>query len=66
MFSDDTTGRTLTFHGLRHSYAQERYTHFRELGFSDKQARMRVAVDLGHFRTEITEVYLNRKSNIKY
>lgn len=56
--SDDNSNRKPTFHELRHSYAQEQYAHFNKLGFSDKQARMRVAIELGHFRYEITEIYL--------
>lgn len=57
--SDDNSDRTLTFHGLRHSYAQERYAYYCNLGLSDKQARRFVAIELGHFRAEITEIYLS-------
>ncbi|MEG1285268.1 MAG: tyrosine-type recombinase/integrase [Romboutsia sp.] len=51
--------RNLTFHGLRHAYAQNRYRYFREKGIDDYNARLKVSKELGHFRVEITEIYLN-------
>ena len=46
-------------HGLRHSYTQERIDYIkREFGLSHYQARDIVAEELGHFRGDITEVYL--------
>lgn len=51
--------RNLTFHGLRHAYAQNRYRYFREKGIDDYNARLKVSKELGHFRMEITEIYLN-------
>lgn len=48
----------ITFHGLRHTYAQERYKELRELGKSNYDARLTIANELGHFRVEITNTYL--------
>ncbi|MCB1806374.1 MAG: integrase domain-containing protein [Candidatus Competibacteraceae bacterium] len=46
-------------HGLRHAYAQERYTELmRAFPLPDATARAIVAGELGHFRGEITETYL--------
>lgn len=51
--------RNLTFHGLRHAYAQNRYRELRNKGIDDYNARLKVSKELGHFRVEITEIYLN-------
>ncbi|WP_007376006.1 MULTISPECIES: hypothetical protein [unclassified Pseudoalteromonas] len=45
-------------HGLRHSYAQERMNELKGLGLSRQVALETVSQELGHFRAEITEVYL--------
>ena len=45
-------------HGLRHSYAQERMDELKGLGLSRQVALETVSQELGHFRAEITEVYL--------
>lgn len=45
-------------HGLRHSYAQERLEELQEKGFSYERALETVSQEMGHFRPEITEVYL--------
>ncbi|WP_246175597.1 hypothetical protein [Pseudoalteromonas rhizosphaerae] len=45
-------------HGLRHSYAQERMDELKNLGLSRTTALETVSQELGHFRAEITEVYL--------
>ena len=45
-------------HGVRHSYAQQRMAELRTERFSYKQALAIVSQELGHFRPEITEVYL--------
>ncbi|MBB1338757.1 site-specific integrase [Pseudoalteromonas sp. SR44-2] len=54
--------RTLFFsnggHGLRHSYAQERMLELKSLGLNRAVALETVSQELGHFRAEITEVYL--------
>ena len=45
-------------HGLRHSYAQRRIDELQDAGQSYPQALGIVSQELGHFRPEITEVYL--------
>jgi len=56
------SSRTLFFsnggHGLRHSYAQERMAELKSLGLARAIALETVSQELGHFRAEITEVYL--------
>jgi len=56
------TDRTITPHGLRHSYAREEF----ERNINDpqdkqqiKEVKMRVAEALGHGRPEVTNVYLD-------
>ncbi|MDN3377367.1 MULTISPECIES: hypothetical protein [unclassified Pseudoalteromonas] len=43
---------------LRHSYAQERTVELNALGFKYKTALETISQEMGHFRPEITEVYL--------
>lgn len=45
-------------HGLRHSYAQERMRELGRHGVTYDRALQTVSQELGHFRTEITLVYL--------
>ncbi|WP_462150527.1 site-specific integrase [Pseudoalteromonas xiamenensis] len=45
-------------HGLRHSYAQERMVELKTLGLKYETALKTVSIEMGHFRAEITEVYL--------
>jgi integrase len=45
-------------HGLRHSYAQERMQELKQKGLSRDRALETVSQELGHFRADITEVYL--------
>ena len=45
-------------HGLRHSYAQERLDELQRQGFGYTLALETVSQEMGHFRPEITEVYL--------
>lgn len=45
-------------HGLRHSYAQERMSELIALGHSRALALETTSQEMGHFRPEITEVYL--------
>jgi integrase len=45
-------------HGLRHTYAQNRMDELTKLGYSRQQALEIVSQELGHFRPEITEIYL--------
>ena len=45
-------------HGLRHSYAQERMAECQQQGLTYQTALSLVSQSLGHFRPDITEVYL--------
>jgi integrase len=45
-------------HGLRHSYAQERLDELRSHGLTREYALEVVSQELGHFRPDITEIYL--------
>lgn len=45
-------------HGLRHSYAQERLAELQARGLTYDTARATVAQELGHFREDVTTVYL--------
>lgn len=51
-------GWTSGAHGLRHSYAQERMYELQHQGLNRRLALLTVSQELGHFRPEITEVYL--------
>ncbi len=58
----DASKRALTYshgaHGLRHSYAQRRMAQLQQAGKTYEQALSTVSQELGHFRPEITEIYL--------
>ena len=45
-------------HGLRHRYAQERLDELQRTGLSQAQALETVSQEMGHFRPDITLVYL--------
>ena len=45
-------------HGLRHNYAQERMDELQGSGFYYEDALAIVSQEMGHFREDITEVYL--------
>ena len=45
-------------HGLRHRYAQERLDELQRTGLSQEQALETVSQEMGHFRPDITLVYL--------
>lgn len=45
-------------HGLRHSYAQERLRELQQSGFTQDTAKRIVSLEMGHYREEITNVYL--------
>jgi site-specific recombinase XerC len=49
----------ITFHSLRHRYAQNKYDELRAKGLGDFEARMIVSHKLGHNRLEICKIYLN-------
>lgn len=62
----DPGGHQITAHGLRHTYAQERYKELIEKGIREKNARLQVSKELGHFRPEITDIYLKSKEEENY
>ena len=45
-------------HGVRHSYGQERMNELQQNGMTRNHALKVVSQEMGHFRPEITEVYL--------
>ncbi len=48
----------LTFHGLRHTFAAEKYLQLTDEGIDDLDARYAVSRLLGHNRSDVTTVYL--------
>jgi len=48
----------LTFHGLRHTYAQKQYLNFLKSGCTKLEAERGVSKLLGHERAEVTRIYL--------
>lgn len=56
--SERALGWSSGAHGLRHSYAQERVHELQASGLSRHVALETVSQELGHFRPDITEVYL--------
>lgn len=56
--SDRCLGWNAGPHGVRHSYAQERMQELQSSGRTYKDALALVSQELGHFRPEITEIYL--------
>ena len=55
---DKDSKRPLTFHGLRHSYAAEKYRKLAESGMSGLDAHFAVSRLLGHERPDVTDIYL--------
>lgn len=51
-------GVNMTFHGLRHLYAFERYQEYLANGFTPAAARLKVAQLIGHNRDDVTRIYL--------
>lgn len=51
-------GENISFHGLRHTYSQERYQELRAEDKDHYQSRLELSHELGHFRVEITDIYL--------
>lgn len=52
------TEKRITFHGLRHTYAHEKYDEYIGQGYSEYQSRKKVSELLGHHRDEVTKIYL--------
>ena len=55
---DPDSNRPLTFHGLRHTYATEKYRQLIADGFSELDAHLTVSRLLGHERADVTNIYL--------
>ena len=49
---------SLTFHGLRHTYAAEKYRELVNGGMGDLDAHFEVSRLLGHERADVTNIYL--------
>jgi len=56
--SERAIGHSTGAHGIRHSYAQERMNELAQKGYDRDKALETVSQEMGHFRPEITEVYL--------
>jgi len=52
------TENQITFHGLRRTYAHEKYDEFIQMGKTDFEARKVVSELLGHHRDDVTRIYL--------
>ena len=62
---DPDSNRPLTFHGLRHTYAAEKYRQLIADGISELDAQLTVSQLLGHERADVTNIYLaSIKTNI--
>ena len=57
-FMDEGDTRQLTFHGLRHTYAAQKYIRLTENGMSPLDAHFEVSRLLGHERPDVTDIYL--------
>lgn len=55
---DKDSTRPMTFHGLRHTYAAEKYKGLINAGVTPYGARKAVAKLLGHGRDDVTKIYL--------
>ena len=56
-FQEDAN-RPLTFHGLRHTYAVEKYQKLIDSGIGGLDAHFTVSRLLGHERADVTDIYL--------
>ena len=55
---DPDSNRPLTFHGLRHTYAAEKYRQLIADGISELDAHLAISRLLGHERADVTNIYL--------
>ena len=60
-FQDKGRTSNITFHGLRHAYAQEQYNKAINSGKTALQARLKVSSLLGHGRDDVTRIYLAKE-----
>ena len=58
LVQDEGSTRPMTFHGLRHTYAAEKYQGFIDAGVTPFGARKAVSKLLGHGRDDVTNIYL--------
>ena len=58
-YRKEYTENRITFHGLRHTYAHEKYDEFIRSGKNDAEARRCVSELLGHHRDDVTRIYLS-------
>lgn len=56
--SKSVLGYSMGLHGVRHSYAQQRHYDVQRLVGDPERALRIVSQEMGHFRAQITEVYL--------
>lgn len=56
---DEGSDRPLTFHGLRHTYAAEKYEELTDGGMKELDAHFAVSRLLGHERADVTNIYLS-------
>ena len=55
---DVNSDRPMTFHGLRHTYATEKYRELVANGMPELDAHFTVSRLLGHERADVTNIYL--------
>ena len=55
---DEGDDRPLTYHGLRHTYAAEKYQKLVDDGMTELAAHFAVSQLLGHERPDVTDIYL--------
>jgi len=55
---DEGSGRPLTHHGLRHSFAARTYQELTDSGVGRQEACLQVSRLLGHERADVTRIYL--------
>lgn len=55
---DVDSDRPMTFHGLRHTYAAEKYMELIQNGTSALDSHFEVSCLLGHERSDVTNIYL--------
>ena len=60
---DEGDFRPLSFHGLRHAYACEKYEQLVDGGKSALDAHYEVSRLLGHERPDVTNIYLSSLGN---
>ena len=58
-YRKEFTENRITFHGLRHTYAHEKYGEFIRSGKNDTKARRCVSELMGHHRDDVTRIYLS-------